>query len=127
MRKNLPELIRAVQREGKAVVWVSDPIQGITRVTKEGFKTLDFDNVRAALAAFFDVHDEMGSHPGGMHLEMTGEDVTECTGGVSGVDDENLKERYSTACDPRLNGSQALELAFLVSERMRERTGLPPL
>jgi len=127
LRKNLPELIRAVQREGKAVVWISDPVHGNTRVTKEGFKTRDFDNVRAELSAFFDVHDEMGSHPGGMHLELTGEDVTECTGGVSGVDDDSLKDRYTTACDPRLNGSQALELAFLVSERMRERTGLSPV
>jgi len=127
LRKNLPELIRAVQREGKAVVWISDPVHGNTRVTKSGYKTRDFDNVRAELTAFFDVHDEMGSHPGGMHLEMTGEDVTECTGGVSGVDDDTLKDRYITACDPRLNGSQALELAFLVAERMRERTGLPPI
>jgi len=127
LRKNLPELIRAVQREGKAVVWISDPVHGNTRKTDGGFKTRDFDNVRAELRAFFDVHDEMGSHPGGVHVEMTGEDVTECTGGVSSVTDESLKERYNTACDPRLNGSQALELAFLIAERMRLRTGLPPL
>ncbi|KAL3805521.1 hypothetical protein ACHAWO_000659 [Cyclotella atomus] len=127
LRKNLPGLIRAVQREGKAVVWISDPVHGNTRKTETGFKTRDFDNIRAELRAFFDVHDEMGSHPGGVHIEMTGEDVTECTGGVSGVDDYTLKHRYNTACDPRLNGSQALELAFLIAERMRLRTGLPPL
>jgi len=127
LRKNLPELIRAVQREGKAVVWISDPVHGNTRKTEGGYKTRDFDSIRAELRAFFDVHDEMGSHPGGVHIEMTGEDVTECTGGVSSVTDETLKYRYNTACDPRLNGSQALELAFLIAERMRLRTGLPPL
>jgi 3-deoxy-7-phosphoheptulonate synthase len=127
LRKNLPGLIRAVQREGKAVVWISDPVHGNTRKSEYGFKTRDFDNIRAELRAFFDVHDEMGSHPGGVHLEMTGEDVTECTGGVSAVSDETLGSRYNTACDPRLNGSQALELAFLIAERMRMRTGLPPL
>jgi len=127
LRKNLPGLIRAVQREGKAVVWISDPVHGNTRKTDTGYKTRDFDNIRAELRAFFDVHEEMGSHPGGVHIEMTGEDVTECTGGVSAVNDETLKHRYNTACDPRLNGSQALELAFLIAERMRLRTGLPPL
>ncbi|KAL3794783.1 hypothetical protein HJC23_012793 [Cyclotella cryptica] len=127
LRKNLPGLIRAVQREGKAVVWISDPVHGNTRKTASGYKTRDFDNIRAELRAFFDVHDEMGSHPGGVHIEMTGEDVTECTGGVSDVTDDTLKHRYNTACDPRLNGSQALELAFLIAERMRLRTGLPPL
>ena len=127
LRKNLPGLIRAVQREGKAVVWISDPVHGNTRVADGGYKTRDFDKIRAELRAFFDVHDEMGSHPGGVHVEMTGEDVTECTGGESGVSDETLKERYITACDPRLNGQQALELGFLIAERMRLRTGLPPL
>ena len=127
LRKNLPGLIRAVQREGLSVVWVSDPVHGNTRKTEEGYKTRDFEAIRAELRAFFDVHDEMGSHPGGIHLEMTGDDVTECTGGVSAVTDETLKNNYVTACDPRLNGSQALELAFLVAERMRLRSGLPAL
>ena len=127
VRKNLPGLIRAVQREGKSVLWISDPVHGNTRKTDSGFKTRDFDAIRDELRAFFDVHDEMGSHPGGVHVEMTGEDVTECTGGESGVSDETLKERYITACDPRLNGQQALELGFLIAERMRLRTGLPPL
>lgn len=127
LRKNLPGLIRAVQREGRSVLWISDPVHGNTRKAENGFKTRDFDNIRAELRAFFDVHDEMGSHPGGVHLEMTGEDVTECVGGLSDVTEESLKERYRTFCDPRLNGAQALELAFLIAERLRLRTGLPPI
>jgi len=127
LRKNLPGLIRAVQREGKSVIWISDPVHGNTRKTDNGFKTRDFENIRAELRAFFDVHEEMGSHPGGVHLEMTGEDVTECTGGISDVTEETLADRYNTYCDPRLNGSQALEIAFLIAERMRKRSGLPPI
>jgi len=127
LRKNLPGLIRAVQREGKSVLWISDPVHGNTRKTDSGFKTRDFDNIRAELRAFFDVHDEMGTHPGGVHLEMTGKDVTECVGGLSDVSEETLKDRYHTHCDPRLNGAQALELAFLIAERMRIRTGLPAI
>jgi 3-deoxy-7-phosphoheptulonate synthase len=126
LRKHLPDLIRAVQREGKVVVWISDPLHGNTRKTKSGYKTRDFDNIRAELSAFFDVHEEMGSHPGGVHLEMTGEDVTECTGGLADVTEDTLKQHYNTTCDPRLNGSQALELAFLIAERMRPRE-LPSL
>jgi len=127
LRKNLPGLIRTVQREGKSVLWISDPVHGNTRKTQNGFKTRDFEKIRDELNAFFDVHEEMGSHPGGIHLEMTGEDVTECVGGVSDVTEETLPHRYNSQCDPRLNGAQALELAFLVAERMRERTGLPPI
>mmetsp|Transcript_2452 Transcript_2452/g.3859 ORF Transcript_2452/g.3859 Transcript_2452/m.3859 type:complete len:502 (-) Transcript_2452:187-1692(-) len=127
LRKNLPGLIRAVQREGKSVLWISDPVHGNTFKTETGYKTRDFNAIRDELRAFFDVHDDMGSHPGGVHLEMTGEDVTECTGGLSGVTEDTLKDRYHTFCDPRLNGEQALELAFLIAERMRQRTGLPPL
>jgi len=127
LRKNLPGLIRAVQREGKSVLWISDPVHGNTRKTKNGFKTRDFDRIRDELRAFFDVHDEMGSHPGGVHLEMTGEDVTECVGGMSDVTEATLPDRYNTYCDPRMNGAQALELAFLIAERMRKRSGLPPI
>ena len=127
LRKNLPGLIRAVQREGKSVLWISDPVHGNTRKTENGFKTRDFDKIRDELRAFFDVHDEMGSHPGGVHIEMTGEDVTECVGGLSNVSEKSLGDRYHTYCDPRLNGAQALELAFLIAERMRVRTGLPPI
>uniref|UniRef100_A0A7S4ELK8 Phospho-2-dehydro-3-deoxyheptonate aldolase n=3 Tax=Pseudo-nitzschia australis TaxID=44445 RepID=A0A7S4ELK8_9STRA len=127
LRKNLPGLIRVVQREGKSVLWISDPVHGNTRKTEGGYKTRDFEKIRDELRAFFDVHDEMGSHPGGVHLEMTGEDVTECVGGLSDVTEETLKDRYNTYCDPRLNGAQALELAFLIAERMRSRSGLPPI
>jgi len=127
LRKNFPALIRAVQREGKSVLWISDPVHGNTYKTDSGYKTRNFDAIRDELRAFFDVHDEMGSHPGGVHLEMTGEDVTECTGGLSGVTEGTLQNRYHTYCDPRLNGAQALELAFLVAERLRLRTGLPPI
>jgi len=127
LRTNFPGLIRAVQREGKSVVWISDPVHGNTIKTDNGYKTRDFGAIREELRAFFDVHEEMGSHPGGVHLEMTGEDVTECTGGVSNVTEETLPDRYNTYCDPRLNGSQALEIAFLIGERMRRISGLPPI
>ena len=127
LKQNLPGLIRAVQREGKSVLWISDPVHGNTYKAKSGFKTRSFDRIRAELKAFFDVHEQMGSHPGGMHLEMTGEDVTECVGGLQSLMEEDLSLRYHTQCDPRLNGVQALQLAFLVAERMRESMGLPPL
>jgi 3-deoxy-7-phosphoheptulonate synthase len=127
LRQNLPGLIRAVQREGKSVLWISDPMHGNTYKTDSGIKTRSFEEIRAELKAFFDVHDEMGSHPGGVHFEMTGENVTECTGGVSGVTEGTLIDRYHTYCDPRLNGAQALELAFLIAERLRKRSGLPTL
>jgi 3-deoxy-7-phosphoheptulonate synthase len=127
LRENFPGLIQAVQREQKSVVWISDPVHGNTRKTESGYKTRDFEKIREELTVFFDVHDEMGTHPGGVHLEMTGENVTECCGGVSDVTEDTLKRRYNTACDPRLNGSQALELAFLIAEKMRSKTGLPPM
>jgi len=128
LRQNLPSLIRAVQREGKQVLWVSDPVHGNTFKTESGYKTRSFDRIRAELRAFFDVHAEMGTHPGGVHLEMTGEDVTECIGGVvSNISEDDLSKRYHTYCDPRLNGAQALDLAFLLATRLRESQGLPSL
>jgi 3-deoxy-7-phosphoheptulonate synthase len=128
LREKLPALIRAVQREGKSVVWCSDPVHGNTIKTDNGFKTRPFDAIRAELKAFFDVHAEMGTHPGGVHLEMTGEDVTECIGGnIDTVQEADLGKSYHTSCDPRLNGNQALEMAFLISERMRVQQGLLPL
>lgn len=127
LRKNLPGLIRAVQREGKSVLWISDPVHGNTYKTEDGFKTRSFEKIRDELRAFFDVHEEMGSHPGGVHLEMTGADVTECVGGLSDVTEKSLGLRYKTFCDPRLNGAQALELAFLIAERLRLKSGLPPI
>lgn len=127
LRKNLPGLIRAVQRDGKSVLWISDPIHGNRREGSGGeVITRDFDAIRSELRAFFDVHDEMGSHPGGVHLDMTGEDVSEIAGGFGpGMRESvtNVSDKY----DPRLNGEQSLELAFLIAERMRLRAGLPPL
>ena len=128
LRQNLPKLIRAIQREGKSVVWCSDPVHGNTIKTANGYKTRPFDKIRDELRAFFDVHAEMGTHPGGVHIEMTGKDVTECIGGnVREVSEDDLSKRYHTHCDPRLNGDQALELAFLIAERMRLSQGLAPL
>lgn len=132
VRRNLPGLIRAVQREGKSVVWISEPMSGNTRRLKSPtggeIVTLDFETIRDELRAFFDVHDEMGSHPGGVHLEMTGEDVMECVGGVREVTEDMLVKRgYGKTSQPRLNGAQSLELAFLIAERMRRRNGLPPI
>lgn len=128
VRAKLPELIRAVQREGRQVLWISDPVHGNTIKTSNGIKTRPFEAIRDELRAFFDVHEDCGTHPGGVHLEMTGADVTECIGGsVSEVKVDDLSKRYMTHCDPRLNGDQALELAFLISERMRSVKGLPSL
>lgn len=119
--QNLPSLIRAVRREGKVVGWCSDPMHGNTIATPSGRKTRPFARILAEIRAFFAIHAAEGTHPGGIHVEMTGKDVTECTGGAEGLDDAGLEARYHTLCDPRLNGSQALELAFLVADTMRER------
>ena len=126
--QNLPSLIRAVEREGKKVGWVSDPMHGNTISTPSGRKTRPFNRILAEIRAFFAIHQAEGTHPGGIHVEMTGKDVTECTGGAEGLDDAGLAARYHTLCDPRLNGSQALELAFLVADSMREtRRGSLPM
>ena len=122
--QNLPALIRAVQREGRVVGWCSDPMHGNTITSTTGRKTRPFDKVLAEIRAFFAIHAAEGTHPGGIHVEMTGKDVTECTGGAEGLDDAGLDARYHTLCDPRLNGSQSLELAFLVADMMR-RERLP--
>ncbi len=118
---HLPKLIRAVQEEGFKVVWSCDPMHGNTIKSASGFKTRPFENVLREVREFFAVHAAEGTYPGGVHFEMTGKDVTECTGGVRAVRDEDLSARYHTACDPRLNASQALELAFLVSEELSQR------
>ncbi len=115
----LPPLIRAVEREGKTVVWSCDPMHGNTIKAASGFKTRPFDRILKEVDAFFDVHRAEGTHPGGLHVEMTGKNVTECTGGAQLISDTDLSDRYHTHCDPRLNASQALELAFLVAERLR--------
>lgn len=117
----LPALIRAIEREGRAVVWSCDPMHGNT-ITLNRYKTRPFDAILREVHGFFDVHRAEGTHPGGIHVEMTGKNVTECTGGARAITAEDLSDRYHTYCDPRLNAEQALELAFLVAELLkRER------
>jgi len=115
---HLPRLIKTVQQEGANVVWSCDPMHGNTIKSGSGYKTRPFDSVLREVQEFFAVHRAEGTVPGGVHFEMTGKDVTECTGGVRAVTDEDLSARYHTACDPRLNASQSLELAFLVAEEL---------
>ncbi len=118
---NLPRLIKAVKEEGANVVWSCDPMHGNTIKSATGYKTRPFDNVLSEVQEFFAVHAAEGTIPGGVHFEMTGKDVTECTGGIRAITDEDLSDRYHTACDPRLNASQSLELAFLVAEELSKR------
>jgi 3-deoxy-7-phosphoheptulonate synthase len=118
---HLPKLVRAVAREGRRVLWSCDPMHGNTIKSETGYKTRPFDRVLREVREFFAVHASEGTIPGGVHFEMTGKDVTECTGGVRAVTDENLRDRYHTACDPRLNAAQSLELAFLVSDELHQR------
>ena len=113
--------IQTVQAEGANVVWSCDPMHGNTIKAASGYKTRPFESVLREVREFFAVHKAEGTIPGGVHFEMTGKDVTECTGGVRAVTDEDLSSRYHTACDPRLNASQSLELAFLVAEELRDR------
>ena len=119
--EHLPRLIRAIEREGKKVVWSCDPMHGNTIKSESGYKTRPFERVLREVREFFAIHGAEGTYPGGVHFEMTGKDVTECTGGVRAVADEDLSDRYHTACDPRLNASQSLELAFLVAEELHQR------
>jgi 3-deoxy-7-phosphoheptulonate synthase len=107
-----------VQEEGANVLWTCDAMHGNTIKSASGYKTRPFDSVLREVREFFGVHQAEGTIPGGVHFEMTGQDVTECTGGVRAVSDEDLSDRYHTACDPRLNASQSLELAFLVAEEL---------
>jgi 3-deoxy-7-phosphoheptulonate synthase len=116
---HLPKLVRAVEREGRTVVWSCDPMHGNT-VTANGYKTRPFERILREVQTFFEVHRAEGTHAGGIHIEMTGKNVTECTGGARTVNAENLGDRYDTVCDPRLNAEQALELAFLVAELMKK-------
>ena len=115
---HLPRLIKAVQEEGANVLWTCDAMHGNTIKSESGYKTRPFESVLCEVREFFGIHQAEGTIPGGVHFEMTGQDVTECTGGVHAVCDENLSDRYHTACDPRLNASQSLELAFLVAEEL---------
>ncbi|RVB97780.1 3-deoxy-7-phosphoheptulonate synthase, partial [Mesorhizobium sp. M7A.F.Ca.AU.002.06.1.1] len=116
---HLPKLVRAVQKEGRSVVWSSDPMHGNT-IEAAGYKTRPFDRILKEVQTFFEVHRAEGTHPGGIHVEMTGKNVTECTGGARAITAEELQDRYHTHCDPRLNADQAIELAFLVSDLLKK-------
>lgn len=118
---HLPRLVKTVEEEGAKVVWSCDPMHGNTIKSGSGYKTRPFELVLQEVQEFFAVHKAEGTIPGGVHFEMTGQDVTECTGGVRAVTDDDLSSRYHTACDPRLNASQALELAFLVADELAAR------
>jgi 3-deoxy-7-phosphoheptulonate synthase len=120
VEQHLPALIRAVQRAGKAVVWSCDPMHGNTLTSSNGFKTRPFDRVLREVRQFFDVHAAEGTYAGGIHVEMTGQEVTECLGGAQAIAETDLSDRYHTHCDPRLNASQSLELAFLVAEMLKK-------
>lgn len=117
----LAPLVRAVQKAGKKVVWLCDPMHGNTVTTADKLKTRNFDAILSEVRGFFDVHEAEGSWAGGVHVEMTGQDVTECTGGAHKLTEADLSERYETFCDPRLNAEQSLELAFLVAEELKQR------
>ncbi|MEO6396474.1 MAG: 3-deoxy-7-phosphoheptulonate synthase class II [Devosia sp.] len=129
VKEHLPRLIDVVKRAGRNVVWCSDPMHGNTIKAANGYKTRPFDKVLGEVHSFFQIHRQMGTYAGGIHIEMTGDDVTECTGGgVAAITEAGLKDRYHTYCDPRLNASQALELAFLVAEEIRaQRPARPTL
>lgn len=118
--EKLPALVRRVKAEGKKVIWTSDPMHGNTEKASTGYKTRNFDNILREISQFFAVHKAEGTYPGGVHLEMTGQHVTECVGGAYGLSDEDLAQRYRTQCDPRLNADQVLELGFLVADLLKD-------
>src|SRR6201995_5044362 len=119
IRQVLPPLVEKVPASGAQVIWVCDPMHGNTRAAATGQKTRNFDDVLDEVAGFFEVHRALGTHPGGIHIEFTGDDVTECIGGGHHVSESDLSYRYETACDPRLNRGQSLDLAFRVADLYR--------
>ena len=124
---HLPALIRAVEREGRKVVWSCDPMHGNT-ISASGYKTRPFERIMSEIRSFFAIHQAEGTYAGGVHLEMTGKNVTECTGGARQILETDLRDRYHTHCDPRLNAEQAIEVAFLVSELLKgERNKMQPI
>ncbi len=120
VEQHLPRLIRAVENEGRLVLWSSDPMHGNTIKASSGYKTRDFAQVLSEVKQFFQVHQAEGSYPGGIHIEMTGQNVTECIGGTRPITEAGLSDRYHTHCDPRLNADQSLELAFLIAETLKQ-------
>ena len=121
VRKKLKPLIEAVKKSGLVVGWCCDPMHGNTVKASNGFKTRKVDDIMSEVRGFFDIHAELDTIPGGVHFEMTGQNVTECVGGIYNVKESNLGDRYHTHCDPRLNAKQSLELAFLLAELLVER------
>ncbi|MBI1300377.1 MAG: 3-deoxy-7-phosphoheptulonate synthase class II [Alphaproteobacteria bacterium] len=119
VEKKLTPLVRAVKKEGRKVLWSCDPMHGNTIKSSSGYKTRIFDNVMAEVRGFFEVHKNEDTHPGGVHIEMTGQNVTECVGGAESINHEDLSSRYHTHCDPRLNANQALEMAFLIADELK--------
>ena len=122
LAEKLPQLIRAVEAEGRRVIWSCDPMHANTVKSNNGYKTRAFDNILREVKAFFGVHTAENTHAGGIHVEMTGQNVTECIGGAQKITEANLADRYHTHCDPRLNASQALELAFQIAEALKKIT-----
>ena len=122
VEKYLPKLMRAIKKEGLKVVWSCDPMHGNTIKAATGFKTRPFENVLKEVKNFFGVSQAEKCYAGGLHIEMTGQDVTECTGGAQKISENDLSNRYRTHCDPRLNADQALELAFLISEEIKKNS-----
>jgi 3-deoxy-7-phosphoheptulonate synthase len=121
----LPRLMETTRREGRTVVWATDPMHGNTLKANNGYKTRPFDRILAEVRSFIEIAESEGVHPGGVHLEMTGQNVTECIGGARALVEGQLADRYHTHCDPRLNGEQALELAFLVAEKLKSELRAP--
>jgi 3-deoxy-7-phosphoheptulonate synthase len=121
VESKLPPLIRAVAREGRKVLWCSDPMHGNTITSATGYKTRAVDSILHEVQGFFAVHEAEGTYAGGVHFEMTGQNVTECIGGAQAITESGLGDRYHTHCDPRLNSNQALELAFLIAEELKRK------
>ena len=117
----LPGLIRAVKKAGRNVLWCCDPMHGNTITSANGYKTRAVDAILREVKGFFAVHEAEGTYAGGIHFEMTGQNVTECIGGAQAITETSLGDRYNTVCDPRLNASQALELAFLIAEELKKK------
>ena len=122
--KVLPSIIREVAKSGQQVVWSCDPMHGNIEKANNGYKTRSLKNIISEIKQFFQIHRSEGTYPGGIHLEMTGQNVTECIGGVQEITEKDLSSRYHTYCDPRLNASQSLELAFLLSDILKEERNL---
>jgi 3-deoxy-7-phosphoheptulonate synthase len=125
VRERLAPLLRAVRSEGRVVVWSCDPMHGNTVTSTSGYKTRDFERILEEVRGFFQAHAAEGTHAGGVHVEMTGRNVTECVGGAQAITEEDLGDRYHTHCDPRLNASQSLELAFQIAQMLRAARAAP--